>query len=237
MGNWPGKTIEQKIGRFNRNDREWKVVDLPGTYSLSANSVEERIARDFIIGEKPDVLVVMADASQLERSLYLLTEMKLLRAPVVLALNMMDVASDQGKEINTSLLEEQLGIPVIPMTASKNRGLDELLLAAEKTIPENRYSHTGPDFTKLDVYNRLKFLLNGKLGDLDRENWMIVKLIEGDEEIYQTARERLNRDDREQMEKVLNEHDHGQLIMADARFSWINEVLSSVLIKNRSSGQ
>ena len=229
VGNWPGKTIEQKSGRFNRNRREWEVVDLPGTYSLSANSVEERIARDFIIGEKPDVLVVMADASQLERSLYLLTEMKLLQAPVILALNMMDVAADQGKEINTALLEEQLGIPVVPMTASKNRGLDELLVAAEKTVEEGRNNHRGPDFTEFDVYNSLKSLLNGKLGDPNRENWMIVKLIEGDEEVYRTARERLDRDDRNRMEMILNDYDDGQLIMAGARYSWINEVLTSVL--------
>jgi ferrous iron transport protein B len=104
VGNWPGKTVERREGTLLQDGMALRIVDLPGTYSLTANSPEERIARDFILQERPDVVVIIADASALERNLYLLAELLWLPVPVVLGLNMMDVAQAQGIEIEPHVL-------------------------------------------------------------------------------------------------------------------------------------
>ncbi|MBC7294409.1 MAG: 50S ribosome-binding GTPase, partial [Thermoleophilia bacterium] len=96
VGNWPGKTVERKEGMLDHDGTRMRLVDLPGTYSLTSHSLEEQVARDFIIHEHPDIIVMVADASSLERNLYLLAELLILRVPVVLALNMLDVAEAQG---------------------------------------------------------------------------------------------------------------------------------------------
>ena len=127
VGNWPGKTVEKKEGAHTADGQELRIVDLPGTYSLTAFSEEERVARDFIIHEAPDVIVLLVNAAALERSLYLLSELLLLGPPVVVAVNMLDVAEQQGIRIDTEALEKSLGIPVVPMVATKNRGIRELV--------------------------------------------------------------------------------------------------------------
>jgi len=129
VGNWPGKTVEKKEGFYVTDGRKIKIVDLPGSYSLTAYSEEEKIARDFIINERPDAIVLIANASAVERSLYLLAEFLLLNVPVIVALNMMDVAERQGIRIDVGLLEKYLGVPVVPMVASKNQGI-KLLVSA-----------------------------------------------------------------------------------------------------------
>ena len=117
VGNWPGKTVEKKTGICQRDGRVFSLVDLPGSYSLSANSPEEEIAREFLVREKPDVVLAVVDASSLERSLYLVCELLQLGAPVVLVLNMMDVARGSGLEVDTDALESALGVPVVSMVA------------------------------------------------------------------------------------------------------------------------
>ena len=135
VGNWPGKTVEKKEGAHTAEGRELRIVDLPGTYSLTAFSEEERVARDFIIHEAPDVIVLLVNAAVLERSLYLLSEILLLGSPIVVAVNMLDVAEQQGIRIDTDALEKSLGIPVVPMVATKNRGIRELV---ERVIAVSR---------------------------------------------------------------------------------------------------
>ena len=115
VGNWPGKTVEMKEGFHNVDGFELKIIDLPGTYSLSAFSEEERIARDFIIHEHPDVVVLVVNAAALERSLYLLTEILLLRSPVIVAVNMVDVAEGQGVYIDINAIQRSMHIPVVSM--------------------------------------------------------------------------------------------------------------------------
>lgn len=106
VGNWPGKTVEKKEGTFTYNGRDWLAADLPGSYSLSANSDEEIITRDYIAGGKADIVCILADASQLERSLYMLADFAGIRVPAILLLNMMDVAEGQGKAIDAGKLED-----------------------------------------------------------------------------------------------------------------------------------
>jgi ferrous iron transport protein B len=140
VGNWPGKTVERKVGSLAQDGIEIELIDLPGTYSLSAYSVEEIIARDFIIEEKPDAVICVVDASNLERNLYLTVQLLELGVPVVVALNMSDQAAARGMHIDTALLSEQLGAPVVPTVGSRGVGVDELknkILAMAKNDSKN----------------------------------------------------------------------------------------------------
>ncbi len=130
VGNWPGKTVEKKEGICKRDGYEIQVVDLPGTYSLTAYSLEEVIARDYIIEEKPDVVIDVVDAANLERNLYLAVQILELGAPLVIALNMSDIADSRGLRIDKEMLSQGLnGTPVVPTVANKGKGINELLQA------------------------------------------------------------------------------------------------------------
>ena len=127
VGNWPGKTVEQKAGVFKQGEWEADVIDLPGTYSLSAFSLEEQIARDYIVDERPNLVVDVVDAANIERNLYLTTQILETGIPVIIALNMQDQAASRGLRINAGKLSKMLGgIPVVPMTASRSQGLAAL---------------------------------------------------------------------------------------------------------------
>jgi ferrous iron transport protein B len=136
VGNWPGKTVEKKEGSWQYNGTEFGVVDLPGTYSLTAYSLEEVIARDFVIDEQPDLVVVVVDAANLERNLYLVVQILEMGARVVVALNMSDVADSRGLHVDMPRLSQALGAPVVPTVASRGKGLDELKTAIAAAIAE-----------------------------------------------------------------------------------------------------
>lgn len=129
VGNWPGKTVERKEGRLELGGRKLTVVDLPGTYSLAARSLEEQIARDFIVLERPDAVINVLDAANLERNLYLTAQLIETGARLLLVLNMTDVAAARGLSLNPRALSAELGAPVITMAASKGQGLAELKAA------------------------------------------------------------------------------------------------------------
>ena len=126
VGNWPGKTVEQKTGKFRHGDCEIELVDLPGTYSLSAFSPEEVIARDFILNESPDLVVIVVDAANLERNLYLAVQVLELEVPSVIVLNMIDMAEARGFQIDIDQLSQILQVPVITAVARKGRGMKEI---------------------------------------------------------------------------------------------------------------
>ena len=132
VGNWPGKTVEQKTGTLQHDGVTLDLVDLPGTYSLTANSEEERIARDYLIREKPDLVIAVVNAAALERSLYLTAELLALDLPLVVGLNMSDVAEQHGIHVEPHVLSAALGLPVISLVASKNVGVHELVDEALK---------------------------------------------------------------------------------------------------------
>ncbi len=129
VGNWPGKTVEKKEGKFKHGEYDIEIVDLPGTYSLSAFSPEEVIARDFIIDEHPDVVVTVVDAANLERNLYLTVQVLEMGIPVVVALNMSDMADSRGLKIDQKMLSQALGSSVVRTIASKEKGIDQLVNA------------------------------------------------------------------------------------------------------------
>lgn len=127
VGNWPGKTVEKKSGKFSHHGYEIEVIDLPGTYSLTAFSLEEVVARDYMLNVRPDVIVVVVDAANLERNLYLAVQILELGMPVVVALNMVDVAEGRGIEIDTETLARWLQVPVVRMVARKGEGVETLI--------------------------------------------------------------------------------------------------------------
>lgn len=137
VGNWPGKTVEKKTGEFTANGTSYTVCDLPGAYSLSAMSEEERVTRDYIESGNVDVVCLMVDASQLSRSLYMLADFAGADVPCVLVLNMMDVARDQGRQINADLLQQRLGVPVVPFVANEKAGYNTLTDAVDKAAAEH----------------------------------------------------------------------------------------------------
>ncbi|MFP4393869.1 MAG: FeoB small GTPase domain-containing protein [Anaerolineales bacterium] len=139
VGNWPGKTVEKKEGTWLYDGQTYTVVDLPGTYSLTAFSMEEIIARDFIIDAQPDAVVVVVDAVNLERNLYLVVQIIEMGAPVIIALNMTDIAETKGLKIDVEKLSQGLGAPVVSTIAREERGIDDLgaaIVAALHSQPE-----------------------------------------------------------------------------------------------------
>ena len=135
VGNWPGKTVEKKEGLWKQDGVEFEVVDLPGTYSLTANSLEEVIARDYIVDGHPDLVVAVVDAANLERNLYLVVQILEMGARVIVALNMSDIADSRGLKIDLPKLSQGLGgIPVVPTVASKGEGIDRLKQAIVNII-------------------------------------------------------------------------------------------------------
>jgi ferrous iron transport protein B len=143
VGNYPGVTVEWKEGTFRRGDLTLKLVDLPGTYSLTAFSEEELVARDFLLNRTPDVVVDVVDASNLERNLFLTTELLEIGCPVIVVLNMADVARDRGLKIDVAGLSERLGIPVVPAIGNRGEGMDAIIDAVAETMA-NVASLPGP---------------------------------------------------------------------------------------------
>jgi len=148
VGNWPGKTVEKNDGFYTYEGTRYMVTDLPGSYGLSGNSDEEIITADFIRTGQADLVCILVDASQLERSMYMVAEFAALGKPAVLLLNMMDVAKAQKKEIDARLLEKRLGIPVLPFTAADGKGYDALKVLLAKEMKEPHFLASVPDIQK-----------------------------------------------------------------------------------------
>ena len=236
VGNWPGKTVERKEGTLSHDDTRLRIVDLPGTYSLTANSEEERITRDFILHERPDVVVMIADASALERNLYLLAELLVLPAPVVLGLNMMDVAETQGIHIEPHVLEAALGLPVIPLIATKNQGVSELVAAAERLAREPAgFRPERPEIAEPHrrVLAQVLTLLEGHVPAAYQEDWIALKLLEGDMEVTDKAQSWLPEDNWSPIAALLKEHEDAVLDIASGRYEWIARMVRAAVMHPR----
>jgi ferrous iron transport protein B len=187
VGNWPGVTVDRKAGRFVENGTTVSVVDLPGVYSLAvapgSGSIDERIARDYILSGEPDVIVNIVDATNLERHLYLTAQILEMRVPMVVALNMMDVAEQLGIEVDAEALSQRLGCPVVSMAAAQGRGIDALKAALNETA---RAAHAptqtvafGPVLEP--AVARLVKLVGGIAEERGLDaRWLAVKLLEGE---------------------------------------------------------
>jgi len=237
VGNWPGKTVERKEGTFTLNGTTYRLVDLPGTYSLTANSAEEIVAREFIIRERPDVVVVLVDAAILERSLYLVAELLSLPAPVVVGLNMIDVARQEGMEIEPEVLAAALGVPVVPMIATKNVGVRELSETVDRVASgEIPYTPKPPQIRAdhQEVLEEIERLIVGCVPDPYPLDWVALKLLEGDREVTRMMRGCLSDERWEEVHDVLRAHDDALVAVASGRYEWIGRMVRAAVTRPKA---
>ncbi len=236
VGNWAGKTVERREGSLTHDGQRFTLVDLPGTYSLTANSAEERIARDFILHEQPDVVIAVVNAANLERSLYLLAELVSLPAPVVVALNMMDVARQENILVEPEVLEAALGLPVIPMTATRAEGVRELFAAVQETLAGRRGLVARLPEIREDHRESLRVVLEAVQGYVPAPYptaWAATKLLEGDEEITQQMRALLPAERWERVHQELMAHEDAFLAVATGRYEWIGRLVRAAVVRPR----
>jgi ferrous iron transport protein B len=232
VGNWPGKTVERKQGVFPYEGREIRIVDLPGAYGLTASSEEERIARDFVIKERPDVVIMVANAAALERNLYLLAELLALQTPVVLGLNMIDVAQAEGVEIAPAVLEATLGLPVTAVKAVRNEGVAELVTAAVKEAEaSHRSQRKRPevDAAHRRTLARLTQLVAKSVPQPYQPDWIALKLLEGDGEISALARGWMSELEWRPVANLLAQNDEAVLDIVGARYAWVDRMVKAAV--------
>jgi Fe2+ transport system protein B len=193
-GNWPGKTVARAEGGFEYNDRNYKLVDLPGTYSLLSTSSDEEIARDFILFGQPDVTVVVVDATRLERNLNLTLQILEITERVVVALNLIDEAKRHGIKVDERHLARELGVPVVPMAARRMVGIPDLLQAIEQVATRvyatrpHRIQQRDPKLEQ--VIKQLVAGIEDQFPGLPNARWVALRLLDGDETIEEAVRSR-----------------------------------------------
>ena len=238
VGNWPGKTVEQKTGTFRRQDGlSLNLVDLPGTYSLTANSEEERVARDYLIRERPDVVIAVVNAAALERNLYLVAELLAMQQPVVLGLNMLDVAEQHGIHVEPHVLEAALGIPVVPIVATKNQGVKELADAAVKMAQSpDAYTPNRPAIRPEHepVLRAVRGIIADHTPAPYPEDWVALKLLEGDAEITALMHAALPPEDRVRLDALLLKHEDAYLDIAGGRYEWIGRMVRAAVTQPKA---
>jgi ferrous iron transport protein B len=239
VGNWPGKTVEKREGIHSSDDAQMRIVDLPGTYSLTSFSEEERASREFLINERPDVIVLVANAAALERSLYLLSELLLIDAPIVVAVNMMDVAEAQGIHIDIAALQRSLGLPVVPIIATKNKGIQELVPliidAAQHMVDfDPRLPDVSADHRA--IYMRLMDLLKGHVPEPYTDRWVATKLMEGDPEVSTEVQRLLPEGKWSEVQGLLIEHEDALRAVVGGRYDWI-EAVTRITVSQFRRGQ
>ena len=225
VGNWPGKTVEKKEGRFRLEGKTGRIFDLPGTYSLSANSTEEIISRDFILSGQPDAVIAVVDATQLERTLYMVAELSLLELPVVIALNKMDVVADRGIRIDASRMEALVGMPVVPVSAIHGKGIDALISRAAN--PPERDGRLRPDMDAVhgEALARVTHLVDGSVPAGWPTRWMALALLEGDPDITKKMQARLSEKTWDEV-RTLAESGRRKLAGAGARYDWVKTIVA-----------
>lgn len=191
-GNWPGKTVTRAEGGFEYSNKKFKLVDLPGTYSLLSTSTDEEVARDFILFGQPDVTVTVVDATRLERNLNLVLQILEITDRVVLCLNLMDEAERHQIKIDERILSKDLGVPVIPVVARYNKGMNELLnsifeVATGKFVckPYRIKSHSRELNYAVEKLNKM---ILEEFPNLPNAKWVALRLLEGDQSIIESIR-------------------------------------------------
>ena len=244
VGNWPGVTVEKKEGETRIGDRTVTVVDLPGIYSLSPYSMEEIVARDFIIGESPDCVIDIVDATNLERNLYLTVQLLELERPTVLALNFMDEVEKRGDKIDVRRLSRELGVPVIPITARTGEGIEELMHTA------HRQMHLGVTVEPDDLYDDYTHDIHHRMGELLHDyayaadlpaHWASIKLLEGDAIVEKALN--LPPDIRKRLDALVAEYENSsdlgdrETLIADSRYQYIQKVVSASVVRGGVPGE
>ncbi len=243
VGNYPGVTVEKKEGTYRINGHKFNIVDLPGTYSLTAYSLEEVVARDFLIDDKPSAVINIVDASNLERNLYLTVQFMEMGIPVCIALNMMDLAEKRGVRIEADQLSRLLGVSVVPTIARSGKGKDDLIKAAIKLLEKKepatpvQISYGADIDGALDHMERIirqgQFLTNRY-----DARWLALKYLENDEQILTLGRES-NPQTSQQLEIIIEKvtkhiretlNSYPEAVIADHRYGYIKSVLKQGVV-------
>ena len=236
VGNWPGVTVEKKSGKYRKN-KEVEIVDLPGVYSLSPYTLEEVVTRRFILEDRPDAIINIIDATNIERNLYLTTQVLELGVPTVVALNMMDLIRKNGDTLDCKKLSKLLGCPVIEISALKGQGIDEVTQKAIELAKQRK----SQEFTlpvmeeiKVSLSEIEKMIESSKVNINTPKRWLAIKLFERDEEVVKSlkldhsVREKINQCI-EQCEKVLD--DDSESIITGERYAYIGNVVGQSVHK------
>lgn len=251
VGNWPGVTVEKKSGKL-KADKSIEIVDLPGIYSLSPYTLEEVIARDFLINERPDAILNIIDGTNLERNLYLTTQLLEMGIPTVVAVNMMDVVRKRGDQINVTALEEELSCPVVEISALKNEGVDEVItrltsISATVGIEAMSYSREVEDAIT-EIIERMQGSLDYAYEDLARAEvgtidqvpehllrFYAIKLLENDEKIRTSLK---NPPDVSYIIARIEKHfdDDTESIITNERYTWISSIMHHVRTLGNEDG-
>ena len=243
VGNYPGITVEKKTGAYVKDNRRFTIVDLPGTYSLTAYSLEEIVARDFLIDENPAVVVDIVDAANLERNLYLSIQLLEMGLPVCIALNMVDAAQKRGIEIDENRLAEMLNVPVIPTIARSGRGKDELMQAAEE-VAKSHKTHTplaisyGQDIDQA-LFEMERMIRDEQfLTEIYLPRWIALKYMEADENMRERGKQ-LNPELSAELDGIVGRvSDHleetlttdPEAMIADHRYGYIRSIVNQGVI-------
>ena len=243
VGNFPGVTVDQKMGKVRTNvGTEGTVVDLPGIYSLRPYTSEEIVTRDFLLNEKPDGIINIIDATNIERNLYLTLQLIDLHIPMILALNMMDEVRSNGGSIDVKKMEEALGIPIVPISAIKNEGVDELIYKAFK-VAAKKIQPKVYDFCEPGPIHRCIHGMYHQVEDHAKNcginpRFAAMKFIEGDEDIVKRLQLSENELDMMEHSIVEMEHDSGldrNAAIADMRYAFIEKVCDKAVVKCQES--
>lgn len=240
VGNWPGKTVEKVEGEFTYNEMKYIIADLPGTYSLSANSDEEIVTRDYIASGGADIVCILADSSQLERSLFMLSDYAGITVPAMLVLTMTDVAEAQGKKINIGRLSEKLGIPVVSIVApDKNsyggfyKALEEAA-NAKKQLDFSALTELYKNGEQKSAYTEALALVPENGVEKYSPEWLAAKLLEGDNAVINKLSAV---SDRNALKKFAESNPDGSLYTSDCKFEWIDGLLSDAVTKTKKTSE
>ncbi|MGB5992681.1 MAG: ferrous iron transporter B, partial [Desulfobacterales bacterium] len=243
VGNWPGVTVEKKEGSINKSGYDLKIIDLPGTYSLTPFSIEEIVARNFILDERPDVVIDIIDASNLERSLYLATQLREIDCKVLFALNMADVARTRGIKIDDKKLSELLSVPVVFTIGNKNKGIETLLKKAielaesDDVIPKKRKVKYSKDIE--DSISKIERFIENHAADSIPYNirWTAIKLLEDDKIVKERVLEKTGKIGEDILREIDNQRkflvdrfdDDPEIVMTDERYGFIAGIIMEAL--------
>ena len=243
VGNWPGVTVEKKEGNINKSGYDLKIIDLPGTYSLTPFSIEEIVARNFILDERPDVVIDIIDASNLERSLYLATQLREIDCKVLFALNMADVAQTRGIKIDDKKLSELLAVPVVFTIGNKNKGIETLLKAAielsesDSVTPKKRKVKYSKDIE--DSISKIERFIENHAADSIPYNirWTAIKLLEDDQIVKERVLEKTGKIGEDILREIDNQRnflvdrfdDDPEIVMTDERYGFIAGIIMEAL--------
>jgi len=246
VGNYPGVTVEKKEGLHVHDGHNIHIVDLPGAYSLTAYSLEEVVARDFLVNEKPDVVIDIIDSSNLERNLYLAIQFLEMGIPMCIALNMIDVAEKRGIKINSEKLSTLLGVPVVPTIARTGEGKNNLIDAAVNVVQGKRRQSNlkisyGDDLDRALLEMEEEIKANEFLTDTYQARWIALKYLEDDKQILSKGRknnpslsaklEKTVKKVSQHLERTLNTYP--EAMIADQRYGYINSIIKQGVVQQK----